>query len=276
MLGARAIDELLARHGLAARRSMGQNFVVDPQMIERIVTLARVGEGDHVVEVGPGVGSLTTGLVRAGADVVALEKDRSLLPALAEVLADAPGRGGVRVVEGDALAVDWSELLAGHDEWVLVANLPYNVAVPIVLSVLATAPMVRRALVMVQREVGERLVAGPGGRTVGIPSIKVAWYASARIVASVPPEVFVPRPRVTSALVELERRPAPRDDVAARDVFDLVDRAYGQRRKMLRSTLGDRVDAEAFERAGVDPTERPEQLDVGRWAALASAIAGRR
>lgn len=274
MLGARGIDELLVRHGLGARRSLGQNFVADPQMIERIVTLARVGGGDHVIEVGPGLGSLTAGLVAAGADVVALEKDRALLPALAEVLADAP-QGAVRVVEGDALTVDWSELLAGHDDWVLVANLPYNVAVPIVLSILADAPMVRRALVMVQREVAERLVAGPGGRTVGIPSIKVAWYASARIVATVPPEVFVPRPRVTSALVELERRPPPSDDVAVGDVFGLVDRAYRQRRKMLRSTLGERVDAAAFERAGIDPTERPEQLDVARWAALAGAAAER-
>ncbi len=272
MLGARAIDELLERHGLGARRSLGQNFVADPQMIGRIVTLARVGVGDHVIEVGPGLGSLTAGLAATGAEVVALEKDGSLLPALAEVLGTSPSER-VRVVEGDALTVDWSRLLAGHDDWVLVANLPYNVAVPIVLTVLATAPMVRRGLVMVQREVAERLVAGPGGRTVGIPSIKVAWYASARLVATVPPEVFVPRPRVTSALVELERRPPPRDDVAARDVFELVDRAYRQRRKMLRSTLGDRVAAAAFERAGVDPTARPEELDVARWAALAGAAA---
>lgn len=271
MLGARAIDELLARHGLGARRSLGQNFVVDPQMIERIVTLARIGEGDHVVEVGPGLGSLTTGLTAVGAEVVALEKDTSLLPALEEVLS-GDRRDAVRVVEGDALTVDWAELLAGHDDWVMVANLPYNVAVPIVLSVLAGAPMVRRALVMVQREVAERLVATAGGRTVGIPSIKVAWYASARIVATVPPEVFVPRPRVTSALVELERRPPPCVEVPPDEVFELVDRAYRQRRKMLRSTLGDRVDAATFGRAGVDPTERPEELDVGRWAALAGAL----
>lgn len=275
MLGARAIDELLERHGLGARRSLGQNFVADPQMIDRIVTLARVGAGDRVVEVGPGLGSLTLGLVASGAEVLALEKDATLLPALGEVLGDvAPA--AVRVVEGDALRVDWAELLDDQHEWVLVANLPYNVAVPIVLSVLATAPMVRRALVMVQREVAERLVAGPGGRTVGIPSIKVAWYASARIVATVPPEVFVPRPRVTSALVELERRPPPSTEVATADVFELVDLAYRQRRKMLRSTLGSRVDAAAFERAGVDPTERPEQLDVARWAALAGAAAARR
>lgn len=272
MLGARAIDDLLSRHGLDARRSLGQNFVADPQMIDRIVSLARVGEGDHVLEVGPGLGSLTVRLAASVARVVALEKDASLLPALAEVLEQAPP-GVVEVVEGDALRADWSSLLAEHDDWVLVANLPYNVAVPIVVDVLASAPMVQRALVMVQREVAERLVAGPGGRTVGVPSIKVAWYASARIVAHVPPQVFVPRPRVDSALVELERRPPPRTDVEPAEVFALVDRAYRQRRKMLRSTLGAEVDAAAFDLAGVDPTERPEQLDVERWAALAGAAA---
>jgi 16S rRNA (adenine1518-N6/adenine1519-N6)-dimethyltransferase len=173
---------------------------------------------------------------------------------------------------GDATALDWPELLAGDRRWKLVANLPYNVAVPVIVSVLAGAPMVTELLVMVQREVAERLVASPGGRTIGIPTIKVAWWADASIVGSVPPEVFVPRPRVTSALVAMRRRPPPSELVGPAEVFALAERAYGQRRKMLRSTLGGVVAAEHFAAAGVAPTARPEELGVGDWAALAEAI----
>lgn len=275
MLGAGEITELLERHGLDPRRSLGQNFVADPHTVERIARLARVGDGDHVVEVGPGLGSLTLALADTGASVLAVEKDEHLVPVLREVLASR-GAGRVQVVPGDALSVDWDELLSHAPEWALVANLPYNVAVPIVMGVLERASRVVRLVVMVQQEVAERLVAGPGGRTVGLPSMRVAWYASAQLLGTVPPEVFVPRPRVTSALVGLERRPPPTDQVGPEQVFPLVEAAYRQRRKMLRVTLRHLVQPEQFERAGIDPTERPERLSIVQWAALAVAVQGHR
>jgi 16S rRNA (adenine1518-N6/adenine1519-N6)-dimethyltransferase len=271
VLGAREISELLERHGLDARRSLGQNFVADPNTVVRIARLAGVGPGDHVVEVGPGLGSLTLALADTGATVLALEKDAGLLPVLREVL-DDHGAAAVQVVEADALAVDWAALLGVASPWALVANLPYNVAVPIIMSVLEHAPAVQRLVVMVQKEVAERLVASPGGRTVGIPSMRVAWYAESELLGTVPPEVFVPRPRVTSALVGMVRRDPPTTELGPDEVFPLVEAAYRQRRKMLRSTLGRLVPAEAFERAGVAPTARPEELGVGQWAALALAV----
>lgn len=271
VLGAREVAELLERHGLDARKSLGQNFVADPNTVMRIARLAAVGPGDHVVEVGPGLGSLTLALADTGASVLAVEKDVALVPVLHEVL-EAHGVGSVRVVEADALQLDWGDLLGGAAPWVLVANLPYNVAVPIIMSVLEDAPTVQRLVVMVQKEVADRLVAGPGGRTVGIPSMRVAWYAEAELLGTVPPEVFVPRPRVTSALVGMTRRPPPTDELGPDDVFPLIGTAYRQRRKMLRSTLGRQVPAEAFASAGVEPTARPEELSVQQWAALAIAV----
>ncbi len=272
MLEGSEVTDLLAAHGLDARRSLGQNFVVDPATVEHIAALAGVGPGDHVVEVGPGLGSLTLALAATGARVVAVEKDRQLLPVLESVL-ESRGADLVEVVEADALSVDWSDLLGSRSagDWVLVANLPYNVAVPILMSILEGAPRVERAVVMVQNEVAERLAAGPGGRTVGIPSIRVAWWARAEILATVGPEVFIPRPRVTSALVGFTRQAPPRDDVDAASVLDLAATAYRQRRKMLRSTLGSIVSAEEFERAGIDPRLRPEQLSVADWADLEAA-----
>ncbi|UDY37709.1 16S rRNA (adenine(1518)-N(6)/adenine(1519)-N(6))-dimethyltransferase RsmA [Dermatobacter hominis] len=276
MLGLGEIRDLLERHGLEARRSLGQNFVADPNTVARIARLSGVGPGDRVVEVGPGLGSLTLALADTGAQVLAVEKDRALLPVLREVLATADGPDGpgaaVHVVEGDALEVDWADLL-GADEWVLVANLPYNVAVPVVMRVLSGAPQVRRLVVMVQLEVAERLCAEPGDRTIGIPSVKLAWWASARILTTVPPEVFVPRPRVQSAVVGIERHDPPSTAVGPAEVFPLVEEAYRQRRKMLRSTIGRHVDAAGFATAGIDPQLRPERLWLDDWVRLATALA---
>lgn len=276
MLGANEVGELLERHGLDARRALGQNFVADPNTVVRIARLAEVGPGDQVVEIGPGLGSLTLALADTGADVLAVEKDEQLVPVLGEVL-DRYGVTSVRVVQADALEVDWASLLAGDEPWTLVANLPYNVAVPIVMEVLERAPAVQRLVVMVQKEVAERLVASPGGRTVGVPSIRVAWYADAEMLGTVPPEVFVPRPRVMSALVGLTRRPAPSGDIEPSEVFALVGTAYRQRRKMLRSTLGRRISQDVFAAAGIEPTARPEELSVRQWTdlALAAREAGR-
>jgi 16S rRNA (adenine1518-N6/adenine1519-N6)-dimethyltransferase len=260
---------LLAAHGVTPSRALGQNFVADANTVRRIVRLAGVGPGDRVLEIGAGVGSLTLALAEAGCRVTAVEVDRHLIPILREVAEPLD----VSVVHADAMDVDWDALLgAGSDEpWVLVANLPYNIATPLVLELLEGAPMVERMLVMVQLEVGARLVAGPGSRAHGIPSVKRSWWADAEVVGTVPPTVFVPAPRVESALVALRRHPPAGDPDERRRVFDLVERGFGQRRKMLRRSLAGFVDPEAFAAADVRPDARAEELDLAAWQRLAAA-----
>lgn len=266
MLTRRLANELLERHGVRPSRALGQNFVVDPNTVRRIVRLAGVEPGDHVVEVGAGLGSLTLALAEAGARVTAVELDRHLIPVLEEVLAGA--EPAPTIVSGDALELDWASVLTASDEWQLVANLPYNVATPLVLDVLDRVPTITRLLVMVQREVAERLAAPPGSKTYGIPSVKVAYWAEAEIVGRVGPSVFLPQPRVESALVRIERRAAPATDADFDALFELVRAGFGHRRKMLRGALAGLVDAEAFERAGVSPESRAEQLSVTDWGRL--------
>lgn len=260
--------ELLERHGLSPSRALGQNFLVDPNTIRRIVRLADVQPGEPVVEIGAGLGSLTLGLADAGAEVTAVEVDRHLLPALREVVEPR----GVRVVAGDALALDWSGTLAGHDRWSLVANLPYNVATPLVCDLLDGVPAITRMLVMVQREVGERLAARAGDDAYGIPSVKVSYWATAQVVGRVPPTVFLPQPRVESALVRIDRRPSPAVDADPERLFALVRTAFGQRRKMLRRSLAGLVEPKAFEEAGIRPDARPEELSIEDWGRLTDAV----
>jgi 16S rRNA (adenine1518-N6/adenine1519-N6)-dimethyltransferase len=268
------ISALVERHGLRRSHALGQHFLADPNTARRIVRLAGVGSDDAVLEIGPGVGSLTVALADSGAAVTALELDRYLLPVLAEVLEGTE----VRVVQGDALTVDLDALLpARPGGWKLVANLPYNVATPIVARVLDDAPTVTALLVMVQREVGERLAASPGGRDYGAVSVKVAYHGAARVVGAVPRSVFLPPPNVDSVLVEVVRHPAPPVEVPSRDaLFTLVRAGFAQRRKMLRGALkpvlGART-ATVLEAAGVDPTARAEALDLTAWGAIARAAA---
>jgi 16S rRNA (adenine1518-N6/adenine1519-N6)-dimethyltransferase len=275
-LSPRQVRDLLDRHGLSPSRALGQNFVSDPNTVRRIARLAEVGEGDRVVEIGPGLGSLTLALVEAGADVTAVELDRHLLAPLREVVEPH----GVRVVHGDAMSLNWDDVLGGSGgppadrSWALVANLPYNVATPLVLDLLAGVPAIGRMLVMVQREVGERLAARPGDKAYGIPSVKVAYRADAELVGRVPPTVFIPPPRVESALVRLRRLPAPRVDADPDRLFRLVEAGFGQRRKMLRRSLAGLVDPAAFAEAGVRPEARAEELDLDAWARLARAGKG--
>lgn len=267
-LSPRQVRELLEAHGLRPSRALGQNFVADPNTVRRIARLAGVGPGDHVVEIGPGLGSLTLALAETGAAVTAVEVDRHLVPILREVVEPA----GVTVVHGDALRLDWPEVLAASDTWSLVANLPYNIATPLVLDLLAGVPAITSMLVMVQSEVGERLAAGPGSSAYGIPSVKVAYRATADVVGRVPPTVFVPQPRVDSALVRIVRRPEPPVDADPAVLFRLVEAGFRQRRKMLRRSLSALAPAEAFAAAGVDPTARAEQLSLPEWAALAREL----
>jgi len=263
------LTALLEQHDLGPSRALGQNFVVDPNTVRRIARLADVGPDTHVVEIGAGLGSLTLALVETGASVTAVELDRYLVPVLREVVADHP----VRVIEGDAMRLDWTELLAEHDRWTLVANLPYNVATPLVLDLLADVPAIERMFVMVQKEAGERLAAAPGSGTYGIPSVKVALRATARIVGKVGPDVFLPRPRVDSALVEIVRRDELATAADPELLVDLMESAFNQRRKMLRRSLASRVSPEAFAAADVSPEDRPERLSVQDWGRLTDAVA---
>lgn len=266
--GARATADLLARFGLAPDKSLGQHFLVDPNQIDRIVRLAAVEPGDHVVEVGPGLGALTAGLAEAGCNVVAVEIDDGLVGALR---AQFGSTESVTIVHHDALSVDWDQVTPADKTWAMVANLPYNVATPLVLDVLDEVPQVTSLLVMVQREVAERLVASPGSSNYGIPSVKVAYWATGELVARVPASVFLPPPRVESALVKLVRHEHPLSDEPIGPVFELVRTAFGQRRKMLRKSLSGLVTAQQFEAAGIASDSRPERIGVEQWCALARA-----
>lgn len=261
------VRRLLAEHGLTPSRARGQNFVVDPNTVRRVARLADVGPGDRVVEIGAGLGSLTLALAETGASVTAIEVDRRLVPVLRTVVEPA----GVAVVEGDALRLDWRGVL-GAGPWVLVANLPYNVATPLVADLLDHVPAIVRMLVMVQREVGERLAAGPGDEAYGAVSVKVSYWATAKVVGRVPATVFHPMPNVESALVRIDRRaePAVGAEVDREWLFRLVAAGFGQRRKMLRRSLAGLVGAEAFVAAGIRPEARAEELSVADWGRLAA------
>lgn len=270
LLTGRAVRDLLARHGLAPTRVRGQNFVVDPNTVRKVVRDAGVAPGDHVVEVGPGLGSLTLALLEAGADVTAVEIDHGLARALAEVVAPAAGR--VRIVTADAVTVDYAALAGGRPTR-MVANLPYNVATPIVVEALQQQ-VLEGLFVMVQREVGERWAAGRGDPAYGAVSVKLAALADVELVATVSPRAFWPVPRVDSVTVRLTPHPPPPARAA---LFALVDRGFSQRRKRLRNALADArhppaaVEA-ALRAAGLDAGARAEELALDDWVALAEAF----
>jgi 16S rRNA (adenine1518-N6/adenine1519-N6)-dimethyltransferase len=270
-----ALLELLDQHGLRPSRALGQNFVVDANTLRRVARLAALEPGERVLEIGAGLGALSAELARAGASVTALEIDDRLVPLLRSLVEPA----GVEVLRADALEVDWAELLhqrSGDDlraRWTVVANLPYNVSVPVIVRLLDEAPQVQRMLVMVQREVGERLAASPGDDAYGAVSVKVAYHASAQIVGKVPASVFVPRPKVESVLVQFVRRPEVAVDpsrVSAERLFEVVRAGFAHRRKMLRSALAGVVEPGAFVTAGIDPRSRAEELSVEQWGRLAT------
>jgi 16S rRNA (adenine1518-N6/adenine1519-N6)-dimethyltransferase len=271
-MGAARIRALLDEHGLAPSRALGQNFVIDPNTVRRIAALAGSTDGDHVLEIGPGLGSLTLALAELGCHVTAVEVDRHLVPVLHTVLEGV--EPPVTVVEADALTVDLGALLAPSATWRLAANLPYNVGTTILLRLLEAAPSVTGGVVLVQREVAERIAARPGTDAYGIPSVKVAWWAEASLAGRVPATVFHPRPRVESALVRVERRTPPGGVDLRRAVFTLVDAGFGQRRKMLRRSLAGvgGLRPEHFDDAGVLPTARAEELGVDDWVRLAQRV----
>jgi 16S rRNA (adenine1518-N6/adenine1519-N6)-dimethyltransferase len=276
LLGPADVRRLAAELGLRPTKRWGQNFVVDANTVRRIVRTAAVGIDDVVLEIGPGLGSLTLGLLAGARRVVAVEIDPILAGQLPKTVAAlAPDLAPrLDIIAADALTV---EALPGPAPTMLVANLPYNVAVPVVLHALERWPSLRRGLVMVQAEVAARLAAAPGSRVYGVPSVKVAWWAAARRAGSVPRGVFWPVPNVDSALVALERREPPAAEVSRQRVFAVVDAAFAQRRKSLRAALagvaGSPAAAEvALRAAGLDPRARGEALSVTDFARLAARL----
>jgi 16S rRNA (adenine1518-N6/adenine1519-N6)-dimethyltransferase len=276
-LGAAQIREIAAGLGLRPTKQWGQNFVVDANTVKRIVRLAGVTAEDSVVEVGPGLGSLTLALLPEAGHVTAVEVD----PALAAALPDTVRRlapayaDRLTLVHADAMHV---RELPDPQPTALVANLPYNVSVPVVLGFLEAFPTLERVLVMVQLEVAERLAAQPGSKTYGVPSVKAGWYAAVRLAGHVPRGVFWPVPNVDSGLVALDRRPAPDTTATREDTFSCIDAAFAQRRKTLRAALagwaGSAARAEAcLVEAGIDPRERGEQLGIEQFARIAAARA---
>jgi 16S rRNA (adenine1518-N6/adenine1519-N6)-dimethyltransferase len=270
------VRDLAERHGVRPSKSLGQNFLLDPNLAAAIARDAGVGPGTRVVEVGAGTGSLTAALADAGADeVLAIEFDRGLLPALEETVG---ARASVRVLHADATKLDWAATLAGGP-WILCANLPYNVGTTIVIDVLEAAPTVRRLVVMLQREVAERLVAAPGSSAFGAVSLRIAYRAAGEIVRHVPPDVFWPRPTVGSAVVRLDRLEVPPVDVDEAALWRVVDAAFAERRKTMRNALRrmglepGRADA-LLGRVGVAPSRRPEELDLDAFARIARELPG--
>ncbi|WP_367312978.1 16S rRNA (adenine(1518)-N(6)/adenine(1519)-N(6))-dimethyltransferase RsmA [Demequina zhanjiangensis] len=282
LLGPSDVRTLAESLGTAPTKKWGQNFVVDAGTVRRIVRIAGVEAGDHVVEVGPGLGSLTLALLEAGAWVTAVEIDPLLAAALPQTAAARAPEGSERlaVIGQDALEV--RELPGAGPEAgppaALVANLPYNVSVPVILHFLETFPALQRVLVMVQAEVADRLAAPPGSRTYGIPSAKAAWYCDVRRAGDVGRAVFWPVPRVDSALVLMERRDPPSTTATREEVFAVIDAAFAQRRKALRGALASLAGSsarseQALLSAGISPLTRGEQLGIEDFTRIAEAMA---
>ncbi|MDP9340698.1 MAG: 16S rRNA (adenine(1518)-N(6)/adenine(1519)-N(6))-dimethyltransferase RsmA [Actinomycetota bacterium] len=271
-LGRRALRTLAARHGLRPSKSLGQHFLADPNLARRIVALAEVGPADRVVEVGAGLGSLTVALAEAGAEVLAVEFDRGVAGALREVVAAFPN---VRVLEADALHVPWDRELEGGP-WKMASNLPYNVAVPILFGLLEQAPQVVDYVVMVQREVGERLAAWPAKQAYGALSARLAYQAHVSVLRRVPPTVFWPEPQVESVLLRITPREPPVSTPKDR-LFRVVDEGFAQRRKTMRNALvrlglSAEEAAKALKGCGLDVRVRAESLGLPQFACLAEAV----
>jgi len=275
LLGATEIRRLADELGVSPTKKLGQNFVHDANTIRRIVSIAGVSKGDHVLEVGPGLGSLTLGLLEAGATVSVIEIDPRLAGALPRTVSRYFPDRTVSVMTQDALEV--TEVRGTPTA--LVANLPYNTSVPITLHLLSALPSLRSVLVMVQAEVAERLAAQPGSKAYGAPSVKARWFGSWSIAGSVPRQVFWPVPNVDSLLVRMEGATPPGDEALRRVVFDLVDHAFATRRKMVRGALSgllgaDRVN-DVITAAGLSPEARGEQWTLEDFVALGREVMSR-
>lgn len=272
LLGPAEIRDLAELLDVTPTKKLGQNFVIDANTVRKIVKVAQVQTGDVVVEIGPGLGSLSLGIVEADASLVAVEIDRRLASQLPITFAELAPEASLTVIAEDAMKV--LELPGSPSR--LVANLPYNVSVPVLLHFLEHFPSIASGVVMVQAEVGHRLAAAPGSKIYGAPSAKAAWYGSWRLAGTVSRQVFWPVPNVDSVLVGFERHEEPGDEALRVKTFAVIDGAFGQRRKMLRQALagyaGSSAEAIALlEKAGIDPTLRGEQLGITDFVSIAQA-----
>ena len=271
VVGKSDLKDMMEKHDLRPSKSLGQNFVVDPNTILKIIRAANIEKGEQILEIGPGLGSLTSQL-SATSKVVAIELDRYLVPALEEVLDHFGKRENVEIVQEDAMKIDWQEFFAQRQGvWKMVANLPYNIATPLLVTLLENAPEIQAIYVMVQLEVGERFAASPRSKAYGIPSVKAQYWAETKVLGKVSPNVFLPVPKVDSAILQIIRKSSP-PEVNYANFSRLIQTAFQHRRKMIRKSLNTLVPLANFSIAEVSPEARPEELSVTDWVKLAKTL----
>ena len=271
VVGKSDLKDMMEKHDLRPSKSLGQNFVVDPNTILKIIRAANIEKGEQILEIGPGLGSLTSQL-SVTSKVVAIELDRYLVPALEEVLDHFGKRENVEIVQEDAMKIDWQEFFAQRQGvWKMVANLPYNIATPLLVTLLENAPEIQAIYVMVQLEVGERFAASPKSKAYGIPSVKAQYWAETKVLGKVSPNVFLPVPKVDSAILQIIRKPSP-PEVNYANFSRLIQTAFQHRRKMIRKSLNTLVPLANFSIAEVSPQARPEELSVTDWVKLAKTL----
>jgi len=269
------VKNLLLKYEIHPKKSLGQNFVVEPNTIRQIVELAALNSDDFVLEVGPGLGSLTLALLESCEHVTAVEIDDVLVEILKEVTG-IQTENKLRVIHADIMKLDLQQVLEERNsQWNLVANLPYNIAVPVICDFLEKTPIISKMTVMVQREVAERMVAKVGEKAYGLPSVKIEYFAQAKIVANIPPTVFLPKPRVESSIVQIVRHENPVISETPEVLFDLIRSAFKHRRKMLRSSLKEILSPGDFDETGIDSTNRAENLVLEEWELLTKQITSR-
>lgn len=270
--------EIMKQYGIKANKALGQNFLIDTNILDKIILAGKVGEADHVVEIGPGLGSLTQKLAGKAGKLTVIEKDRQLIPVLKETLSEYTN---ISYIEGDVLKVDWSQILAPGEKVKIIANLPYYITTPIIMGILEGGIPTENMVFMVQREVAERMVASPGGKDYGALSIAIQFYSDPEIVTIVPPTVFIPRPNVDSAVIKLTTLEKPAVEVENEEIFFKVVRsAFQQRRKTLRNSLSKSVELHlskdeaiaALEAAAINPQLRGEKLGLDDFGRLSDQI----
>jgi 16S rRNA (adenine1518-N6/adenine1519-N6)-dimethyltransferase len=269
------VKNLLLKYEIHPKKSLGQNFVVEPNTIRQIIKLADLDPANFVIEVGSGLGSLTLALLESCEHVTAVEVDDVLVKILKEVTGEQI-ENKLRIIHADVMTLDLKQVLEERsNHWNLVANLPYNIAVPMICDFLEKAPLISKMTVMVQREVAERMIAKVGDKAYGLPSVKIEYFAEAKIIADIPPTVFIPKPRVESSIVQIVRRDNPIISEDYEILFSLIKSAFRHRRKMLRSSLKGILSTDDFTATEIDPTKRAENLTLKEWELLTKQIVSR-
>ena len=271
VIGKSDLKNIMEKHDLKPSKSLGQNFVVDPNTILKIIRAANIEKHQQILEIGPGLGSLTSQL-SITSKVVAIELDRYLVPALEEVLNHFGERENVEIIHQDAMKIDWKEFFSHRQGiWKMVANLPYNIATPLIVTLLENAPKIQSIFVMVQLEVGERFAASPKSKAYGIPSVKAQYWAETKVLGKVSPNVFLPIPKVDSAILQIIRKPSP-PEVNYTNFSRLIQTAFQHRRKMIRKSLTTLIPMSNFTIAEISPQSRPEELSVADWVKLTNTL----